>query len=203
MMHNYSPQVGGFKSLLFGLFTAEIRAARRTRQLDLGPTRSCNLGIKEFVQVPKEGAEHAFANSSVAAFEMRLAGLPVVKHPAHEVLLTAGSKTGRLLFLKSGAVEVIKDGVQIAKVSAPGSVFGDQAVLLDQPHTVLTARPRRRGDRIAILFAALHESAVGPKRTSATALHVSAFGGKADMAQMGSALSLLGWRRRIRGPRPA
>ena len=71
----------------------------------------------------------------VAAFERRLADLPVVKHPAHEVVLTAGSKTGRLLFLKSGAVEVIKDGVQIANVSAPGSVFVDQAVLLDQPHT--------------------------------------------------------------------
>ena len=71
----------------------------------------------------------------VAAFKRRLAGLPVVKHPAHEVVLTAGSKTGRLLFLKSGAVEVIKDGVQIANVSAPGAVFGDQSVLLDQPHT--------------------------------------------------------------------
>jgi hypothetical protein len=54
----------------------------------------------------------------VAAFKRRLAGLPVVKHRPHEVVLTAGSKTGRLLFLKSGAVEVIKDGVQIANVSA-------------------------------------------------------------------------------------
>ena len=71
----------------------------------------------------------------VAAFERRLAGLPVAKHPAREVVLTAGSKTGRLLFLRSGAVEIIKDGVQIANVSAPGSVFGEQAVLLDQPHT--------------------------------------------------------------------
>src|SRR4029077_12473357 len=71
----------------------------------------------------------------VAVFKRRLAGLPVMKHPAHEVVLTAGSKTGRLLFLKSGAVEVIKDGVQIANVSAPGAVFGDQSVLLDQPHT--------------------------------------------------------------------
>ena len=70
-----------------------------------------------------------------AALERRLAGLPVAKHPAHEVVLTAGSKTGRLLFLRSGAVEVIKDGVQIANVSVPGSVFGEQAVLLDQPHT--------------------------------------------------------------------
>ena len=72
---------------------------------------------------------------NVAAFERKLAGLPRVNYPAHEVVLTAGSQTGRLLFLRSGAVEVIKDGVQIAKVSAPGSVFGDQAILLDQPHT--------------------------------------------------------------------
>jgi len=41
----------------------------------------------------------------------------------------------KLFFLRSGAVEVIKDGVQIASVSAPGSVFGEQAILLDQPHT--------------------------------------------------------------------
>jgi hypothetical protein len=30
----------------------------------------------------------------VATFERRLAGLPVVKHRAREVVLTAGSKTG-------------------------------------------------------------------------------------------------------------
>ena len=71
----------------------------------------------------------------VAALERRLAGLPVAEHLAGEAVLTAGSRTGRLLFLRSGAVEVIKDGLQIANVSAPGSVFGEQAVLLDQPHT--------------------------------------------------------------------
>jgi CRP-like cAMP-binding protein len=49
--------------------------------------------------------------------------------------MTAGSQTGRLLFLRSGSVEVVKDGIHIANVSAPGSVFGEQAVLLDQPHT--------------------------------------------------------------------
>jgi len=70
-----------------------------------------------------------------ATFERRLAGLPVVKHPARQVVLTAGSKTGRLLFLRSGAVEVIKDGEKIANVSSPGSVFGEQAILLDQTHT--------------------------------------------------------------------
>jgi CRP/FNR family cyclic AMP-dependent transcriptional regulator len=71
----------------------------------------------------------------VAAFESRLAGLPVENHPAREAVLSAGSKTGKLLFLRSGAVEIVKDGVQIATVSAPGSVFGEQAILLDQPHT--------------------------------------------------------------------
>jgi CRP-like cAMP-binding protein len=43
--------------------------------------------------------------------------------------------TGRLLILKQGAVEVIKEGVQIAKVTEPGAVFGELSVLLDQPHT--------------------------------------------------------------------
>ena len=61
--------------------------------------------------------------------------MPVVKHRAREVVLTAGSQTGGLLFLMSGTVEVVKDGVQIASVNVPGSVFGEQAVLLDQPHT--------------------------------------------------------------------
>ena len=47
----------------------------------------------------------------------------------------AGSKTGKLFFLKSGAVEVTKDGVQIARVSTPGAVFGELAALLGQSHT--------------------------------------------------------------------
>ena len=69
------------------------------------------------------------------ALERRLAGLPVVKHQAREVVFSDGSQTGKLLFLRSGAVEIVKDGVQVANVSAPGSVFGEQAALLDQPHT--------------------------------------------------------------------
>src|SRR5262249_45631100 len=71
----------------------------------------------------------------VETLERRFEGLPVGKPRAREFVLTAGSKTGALVFLRSGAVEVVKDGVQIASVNAPGSVFGEQAVLLDQPHT--------------------------------------------------------------------
>ena len=68
-------------------------------------------------------------------FQQRLRGLPVMRCPAGETVLTAGSTDGRLLVLRSGAVEVLKDGVQIAKVTAPGSVFGELAALLDQSHT--------------------------------------------------------------------
>jgi CRP-like cAMP-binding protein len=68
-------------------------------------------------------------------FEERLADLPVTQYSAGEDVLTAGSRTERLLVLKSGTVEVVKDGVQIAKVSTPGAVFGELSVLLDQPHS--------------------------------------------------------------------
>jgi CRP/FNR family transcriptional regulator, cyclic AMP receptor protein len=70
-----------------------------------------------------------------AAFEQRFADLPVTQYSAGEDVLIAGSTTGRLLVLKSGAVEVVKDGVQIAKVATPGAVFGELSILLDQPHT--------------------------------------------------------------------
>ena len=70
-----------------------------------------------------------------AAFQKRLAALPLATYQAGETVLTAGSATGRLLILKEGAVEVVKEGVQIAKVTEPGAVFGELSVLLDKPHT--------------------------------------------------------------------
>ncbi len=50
-------------------------------------------------------------------------------------MLVAGSTTGRLLILREGLVEVVRDGTQIATVSEPGAVFGELAALLDGPHT--------------------------------------------------------------------
>jgi CRP/FNR family transcriptional regulator, cyclic AMP receptor protein len=99
-------------------------------QLDLAISASNSLFKSQ-----KKEANMPSLIPDAAVFERRLAGLPVVKHPAGQVVLAAGSKTGRLFFLRSGAVEVIKDGEKIANVSAPGSVFGEQAILLDQPHT--------------------------------------------------------------------
>src|SRR5262249_18486446 len=41
----------------------------------------------------------------------------------------------RLLILKEGAVTVVKEGVEIAKLTEPGEVLGELSALLDQPHT--------------------------------------------------------------------
>jgi CRP/FNR family transcriptional regulator, cyclic AMP receptor protein len=70
-----------------------------------------------------------------SAFQKKCAGLAMERHQAGVNVLTSGSKTERLFVLRSGSVEIVKDGVQIAKVSAPGAVFGELAVLLDQAHT--------------------------------------------------------------------
>jgi CRP/FNR family cyclic AMP-dependent transcriptional regulator len=71
----------------------------------------------------------------VEVFRKNLATLPVSRFQAGETVIAAGSTTGRLLILRQGAVEVVKDGMQIARVSEPGAVFGELAVLLDKPHT--------------------------------------------------------------------
>jgi len=70
-----------------------------------------------------------------ADFLKKCAGLSMMRHQAGETVLASGSRTGRLLVLRSGAVEVVRDGAQIAKVSTPGAVFGELAVLLDKAHT--------------------------------------------------------------------
>ena len=70
-----------------------------------------------------------------AAFQTKLAALPVVTYQVGEMVLAAGTTSGRLLVLNKGAVEVLKDGTQIAEVSERGAVFGELSMLLDQPHT--------------------------------------------------------------------
>jgi CRP/FNR family transcriptional regulator, cyclic AMP receptor protein len=70
-----------------------------------------------------------------AELERKLASLPLATYQAGDTVIAAASTTGRLLILKEGAVEVVKEGVEIAKVTEPGAVFGELSVLLDQPHT--------------------------------------------------------------------
>jgi CRP/FNR family transcriptional regulator, cyclic AMP receptor protein len=66
--------------------------------------------------------------------QKRLNALPLVTYQAGENVLTAGSRTGRLLILKEGVVAVTKESIEIAKVAAPGAVFGELSALLEQPH---------------------------------------------------------------------
>lgn len=61
--------------------------------------------------------------------------LPLATYRAGETIVTAGSKTGRLLILKTGAVAILKDSIEIARVKEPGAVLGEISALLDEPHT--------------------------------------------------------------------
>jgi CRP/FNR family transcriptional regulator, cyclic AMP receptor protein len=70
-----------------------------------------------------------------AVFQERLGALPLATYKIGETVLAAGSKTGRLLILKKGAVTIVKEAIAIAKVTEPGAVFGELSALLDQPHT--------------------------------------------------------------------
>ena len=70
-----------------------------------------------------------------AALQKSLAALPLATYKAGETVLAAGSRTGRLLFLKNGAVAVVRQGIEIAWSAQPGTVFGEISALLNRPHT--------------------------------------------------------------------
>jgi CRP-like cAMP-binding protein len=97
-----------------------------------------------------------------AAWQKSLAALPLATYAAGEMVLQEGTKTGRLLILKKGAISVVKDGVEIAKVTEPGAVFGELSALLDEPHgaDVRTLEPSEfhvaAGDLLMREPAALH-----------------------------------------------
>jgi CRP/FNR family transcriptional regulator, cyclic AMP receptor protein len=78
-----------------------------------------------------------------ATWQKSLAALPGTTFDAGETVVRQGTKSGRLLVLKSGAVVVVKNGIEIATVAEPGAVFGEQSALLGEPHTadVRTIRP--------------------------------------------------------------
>src|SRR5262245_61711378 len=67
--------------------------------------------------------------------QQRLAALPLQTYQTGDTVFAAGSRTGRLMILRNGAVTVVRDGIEIAQVTEPGAVFGELSALLDQPHT--------------------------------------------------------------------
>jgi CRP-like cAMP-binding protein len=70
-----------------------------------------------------------------AAWQSKLAALPLESFDAGETVLAEGTKTGRLLILKSGAVGIFKGDIEFAQVAEPGAVFGELSALLDEPHS--------------------------------------------------------------------
>jgi len=52
-----------------------------------------------------------------------------------DVLIEEGLETGKLFVLKSGAVEIRRDGIPVTTIAEPGAVLGEMSALLDQPHT--------------------------------------------------------------------
>jgi formylglycine-generating enzyme required for sulfatase activity len=67
--------------------------------------------------------------------EESLASLPITRFEAGEIVVLAGSRSEQLLFLKKGVVAVVKDGIEIARVTESGAVFGELSILLNQPHS--------------------------------------------------------------------
>jgi CRP/FNR family transcriptional regulator, cyclic AMP receptor protein len=101
---------------------AEERAANRPFQ-------------KAFAKPEPEGAKRMPRIPDADEFRNQLTRLPVLKFQPGEMVIAAGSTTGRLLVLRQGAVEILRDGIQIARVSETGAVFGEIAALLNKPHT--------------------------------------------------------------------
>ena len=69
------------------------------------------------------------------AFEEVVSTLPQTTYRPGDTILTAGSKTGRLLILKKGTVVILNGSTEIARVDHPGAVIGEIAALLDRPHS--------------------------------------------------------------------
>jgi CRP-like cAMP-binding protein len=63
--------------------------------------------------------------------------LPLQAFAAGETVIEQGSETGALYILVHGAVEVVKDGISVAKSTESGAIFGDLSALLSVPHTAV------------------------------------------------------------------
>src|SRR5690606_13185941 len=73
-------------------------------------------------------------------FEAAL-GLPVRALRPHGILLTEGERSDKLYILKSGDLEVVRNGSVVAGFTEHGAVIGEMSALLDQPHSA-TVRTR-------------------------------------------------------------
>jgi CRP/FNR family cyclic AMP-dependent transcriptional regulator len=62
-------------------------------------------------------------------------GWPTVSFRPGDVLVQSGARSGKLLVLKEGRVEVSSQGVALGTIDTPGAILGEMAALLERPHT--------------------------------------------------------------------
>jgi len=65
--------------------------------------------------------------------EKTVALLPLARYRAGESVISAESKTARLLILKTGEVAILRDSIEIARVEEHGAVLGEISALLGLP----------------------------------------------------------------------
>ena len=105
--------------------------------------------------------------TGTATLGERIAALPLEAHEAGATVLAAGEATGRLLVLEQGLVQVVRDGVQLAELGEPGTMFGELALLLGRPHTCDVLTVERSTFRVADAAGLLRDD-------PALALHLAA-----------------------------
>lgn len=67
-------------------------------------------------------------------FEAALS-LPVTVIEPQGLLVSEGQRSGKLYILKSGDLEVVRNGTPVASFAEAGTVVGEISALLDQPHS--------------------------------------------------------------------
>jgi CRP/FNR family cyclic AMP-dependent transcriptional regulator len=55
--------------------------------------------------------------------------------PAGAVLIPEGGKLNTMFVLRSGELEVLREGISVTTIRQPGTIFGEMSVLLDAPHS--------------------------------------------------------------------
>ena len=75
--------------------------------------------------------------------------LPEAHFAPDDCLIQEGSPGGKLYVLISGEVVVLKGETEVARVSEPGSIFGEMSALLDLPYSA-TVRGGRAGLRPSV-----------------------------------------------------
>ena len=81
----------------------------------------------------------------MAEFLDLIADCTTREYAPNDVVMEQDSPTGPLLVLVEGEVEILRDGVRVARTSQGGAVFGEMSVLLGCAHTatVRALKPSR------------------------------------------------------------